>query len=338
MGGQENRIIKDWYHLPPFDNVAQGLADGVPVENGLTGRAVRTGKTVLLGDVSKSPEYLNVLPEVKSEMAIPVKIGETVVAVLDLESHIRNALDASDQMSMETLAHALATAIQNANSYHALERINAQLAETARMKDEIVQIVAHDFRSPLTVIRGYMDHLLKKEEWKDERQKEIMETVSAQAQRLQKRLAEATLKASRLDSGDLSFSMEKLDFQSFLQRLIFPWSEKHTFTLEVQPNLPLIHADAGRLQEVMENLLSNAIKNSPGGGKITIRAGSPARRSSKYVEAPDSDLFLLVSIVDEGIGIPADKRDLLFRRFTRIHDMRRIEGIGLGLYIAKKDD
>ena len=271
---------------------------------------------MVLDDVAKASEYLNVLPEVKSEMAVPVKIGETVVAVLDLESDRRGAFDESDRISMETLAHALATAIQNANSYHALERINAQLAETARMKDEIVQIVAHDFRSPLTVIRGYMDHLLKKEDWKDERQREIMETVSAQAQRLQ-RLAEATLKASRLDSGDLSFSMEKLDFQSFLQRLIFPWSEKHTFALEVQPNLPLIHADAGRLQEVMENLLSNAIKYSPSGGKITIRARS-ARRAQlpDYLEPPESELFLLVSVSDEGIGIPADKRDLLFRRFT----------------------
>jgi signal transduction histidine kinase len=258
------------------------------------------------------------------------------VAVLDLQSDLRNAFDESDRLSMETLAHALGTAIQNANSYHALEKINAQLAETARMKDEIVQIVAHDFRSPLTVIRGYMDHLLKKEEWKDERQKEIMETVSYQAIRLQ-RLAEATLKASRLDSGDISFSYEKVDFQSFLQRLVFPWSEKHTFVQEVEDSLPLIHADAGRLQEVMENLLSNAIKYSPNGGKITITARKAYRSDlPEDLDLPDAGVFLVVSVSDEGIGIPPHKRELLFRRFTRLHEIRRVEGIGLGLYIAKK--
>lgn len=333
---EDGAVIKDWYHLPRFDAVTEELRDGIPIQRGLTGRAARTGKTVIVSDIRKSGEYLNLLPEIRSEMAIPVKLGDSVVAVLDLESDLRNAFDESDRLSMETLAHALSTAIQNAYSYQALELINEQLAETARMKDEIVQIVAHDFRSPLTVIRGYMDHLLKKDVWKDQRQKEIMETVSLQAQRLQ-RLAEATLKASRLDSGDISFSYEKVDFTSFLQRLVFPWSEKHSFVMDAEKDLPLIRADAGRLQEVMENLLSNAIKYSPQGGKVTIRARKAQRSELPAdVDLPESESYLVVSVSDEGIGIPHEKRELLFRRFTRLHEIRRIEGIGLGLYIAKR--
>ncbi|HJZ13392.1 MAG TPA: GAF domain-containing protein, partial [Acidobacteriota bacterium] len=332
---EEAKVIEHWYYSPKFEILKDAIRQ-IPIDKGLVGKAVRTGKSILVRDTAQSEDYLKVLDEVRSELVTPVKMGDRVVAVLDLESDRVGAFDESDQVIMEILANALSTALQNADSYSRMERINKQLADVAKMKDEIVQIVAHDFRSPLTVIRGYMDFLLKRGDWKDEKQKEIMETVSLQAQRLQK-LAEATLKASRLDAGDIAFSYEKLDFKSFLQRLIFPWSEKHKFVVTTEPNLPLVKADAGRLHEVIENLLSNAIKYSPDGGTIEVSA----RKTAPSELPPDlfadsSNAFLLVSVSDEGIGIPQDKRRLLFQRFTRIHENRRIEGIGLGLYIAKK--
>jgi signal transduction histidine kinase len=338
MVDHELQVIKDWELLPHFEEIIQSENPAIPFTRGLTGKAVRTGKNILVNDTSKSSEYLDVLRDVNSEMVMPIRIGDEIVAVLDLQSDRVGAFDESDQLIMETLAHALGSALQNADLYARLERSNTQLAETIRMKDEIVQIVAHDFRSPLTVIRGYVDFLLKKGEWKDERQKEVMETVALQAQRLQ-RLAEATLKASRLDSGDIAFSYEKLDFSSFLQRLIFPWSEKHKFVTNLDQDLPLIKADGGRLQEILENLLSNAIKYSPDGGTIEVTArrmtADQLPGELEMGEINPGEEFLQICISDEGIGIPADKRDLLFKRFSRVHDDRRTEGIGLGLYIAK---
>ncbi len=330
---QEEKVLKDWYFLPKFDK----QVPKIPFEKGLTGRAVRTGKAVLVNNTADEPDYIPIFEEVRSEVVMPVRIGDAVVAIIDLQSDRLNAFDDSDLLILETLAHAVSTALQNAASYQRMERINEKLAQIAQQKDEIVQIVAHDFRSPLTVIRGYMDFLLKKGDWKDERQKEIMETVSLQALRLQK-LAEATLKASRLDSGEISFSYEKLDFQSFLRRLILPWSEKHEFKLHAPPDLPLIRADSGRMQEVMENLLSNAINYSPEGGTIEVSVRTiPANDlPDGFVSEEGPKRYLVVSVADEGIGIPAEKKQLLFQRFSRVHDNKRIEGIGLGLYIAKK--
>ena len=329
----ENGVLKDWCFLPKFD---KDVPD-IPFAQGLTGRAVRTGKMVLVNDTASDPDYVSVFDEVQSEVVMPVRIGETVVGILDLQSDRVNAFDDSDLLIVETLAHAVGTALQNADSYQRLERINTKLAQTAQQKDEIVQIVAHDFRSPLTVIRGYMDFLLKKGDWKNERQKEIMETVSLQAQRLQK-LAEATLKASRLDSDEISFSFEKVDFHAFLKHLIVPWSEKHTFLLKPDTDLPLIQADTGRLQEVMENLLSNAIKYSPEGGtiQVTARCVETNKLPEELFDQEAHARYLLVSVSDEGIGIPEEKRKLLFNRFSRLREDKRIEGIGLGLYIAKK--
>ncbi|HEY7160065.1 MAG TPA: ATP-binding protein, partial [Acidobacteriota bacterium] len=309
----------------------------VPFHRGLAGKAAHSGKTLYAGNLSSDQEAFLFLPEVKSEIACPVKLGDTVIAVLDIQSDQKNAFDDSDRLVIETIGNAWGSAIQNANAYQNLEKINAQLEEASRMKDEVLQIVAHDFRSPLTVIRGYLDQIIRKEKWLDTQQKEIMLTVSQQAFRLQT-LADATLKASRFDSGDISFSFEKTDFGSFLRNLLLPWSEKHNFVVKTQKNLPLVRADGGRLQEAMENLISNAIKYSPDGGDITVRVRAISREefpSELKSDGPHGN-FILVSISDQGIGIPAEKRELLFRRFARIHDSRRIEGAGLGLYITKK--
>jgi signal transduction histidine kinase len=309
----------------------------VPFHRGLVGKAVNSGKTLFAGNLSSEKDEFLFLPEVKSEMACPVKIGDTVVAVLDIQSDQRDAFDDSDRLVIETISSALGSAIQNANAYQNLEKINAQLEEASRMKDEVLQIVAHDFRSPLTVIRGYLDQIIRKEKWLDIQQKEILLTVSQQAFRLQT-LADATLKASRFDSGDIPFSFEKTDFTSFLRNLLLPWSEKHNFAVKTPKDLPLVKADGGRLQEAMENLISNAIKYSPDGGDISIRVRKILREeipSDLKMDVPHGN-FVLVSISDNGIGIPPEKKDLLFRRFARIHDSRRIEGAGLGLYITKK--
>lgn len=309
----------------------------VPFHRGLAGKAVNSGKTLYAGNLSSEKDEFLFLPEVKSEIACPVKIGDAVVAILDIQSDKPDAFDDSDRLVIETISSALGSAIQNANAYQNLEKINAQLEEASRMKDEVLQIVAHDFRSPLTVIRGYLDQIIRKEKWLDIQQKEILLTVSQQAFRLQT-LADATLKASRFDSGDISFSFEKTDFASFLRNLLLPWSEKHNFAVKTQKDLPLVKADGGRLQEAMENLISNAIKYSPDGGDISIRVRKISREEipSELKSDTSHGNFVLVSISDNGIGIPAEKKDLLFRRFARIHDSRRIEGAGLGLYITKK--
>ena len=141
------------------------------------------------------------------------------------------------------------------------------------------------------MIRGYLDQIIRKEKWLDTQQKEIMLTVSQQAFRLQT-LADATLKASRFDSGDIPFSFEKTDFLSFLRNLLLPWSEKHNFVVKTPKSLPLIKADASRLQEAMENLISNAIKYSPDGGDITIRV----RTVSREEISPNLDLMRRTAI------------------------------------------
>ena len=85
---------------------------------------------------------------------------------------------------------------------------------------------------------------------------------------------------------------------------------EHNFVVKTQKNLPLIKADASRLQEAMENLISNAIKYSPDGGDITIRVRGVSRDeiSPEFRSDTTHGNFLLVSISDQGIGIPPEKK------------------------------
>jgi signal transduction histidine kinase len=101
----------------------------------------------------------------------------------------------------------------------------------------------------------------------------------------------------------------------------------HKFVVNIEPNLPDVLVDRDKFGEVIGNLLSNAVKYSPNGGSITISAG----------HEPQSHR-VVVSVIDEGIGIGPEDEGSLFTTFHRIQrpETRSIKGSGLGLYIAKE--
>jgi putative methionine-R-sulfoxide reductase with GAF domain len=114
----EEGVLKDWYFLPKFDKDVPSI----PFSQGITGRAVRTGKAVIVNSTAEDPDYVTVFEEVQSEVVMPIRIGETIVAIIDLQSDRLNAFDDSDLMILETLANAISTALQNADSYQPSKR------------------------------------------------------------------------------------------------------------------------------------------------------------------------------------------------------------------------
>src|SRR5262249_37803490 len=153
---------------------------------------------------------------------------------------------------------------------------------------ELVNIVAHDFRAPLSAILGYAELL----EWKAdapaadrvERAEAIIRAATSMAHRVEK-----TLKTTRLETGQLPFEVWVVDIGAKLQEVIsrFPGDPTRPITLD-RPDYPLpAWADGDRVAEVVENLLSNAAKYSPDGGAIRVTA----RREKE---------MLAVSVSDEG--------------------------------------
>jgi signal transduction histidine kinase len=297
-----------------------------PVTAGITGRAMREKRTVIVSDVAEDPDAIRVLPGTRSEVAVPILSGGEVVAVLDVESDALSAFDRGQVITLETLADGIGISLRNAELFQALEQTNAKLVELDRLKSELVNIVAHDFRAPLAGVLGYAELL----EWKadaprDERvdqAKAIIRSATHMAN-----LVDKTLKTTRLETGHFPFEFSLVDLGAKAREVIarIPEEPRHPLGVEI-PDEPLpCWADPDRVTEVLENLLSNAVKYSPEGGDVVLEL----RRERETA---------VVRVTDRGIGIAPKDQERLFRPFSRVRDQRTagIQGSGLGLYICER--
>jgi PAS domain S-box-containing protein len=201
--------------------------------------------------------------------------------------------------------------------------------ELAQAKSEFVSIVSHELRTPMTSIKGYTDLVLKGAVGElNEQQTRFLSTVKSNVDRMAD-LVQDLLDMSRIEAGRLRLKLEALD----LKQVVYEVSEtvaeavrKQGLTLEVdiEPALPVVHADRNRVIQVLLNLVSNAYRYTPAGGRI-------------IVSVHPIDGAVQVDVADTGIGIPEDEQETIFERFYRAdHPMvRQQTGTGLGLPIAR---
>lgn len=297
-----------------------------PLGSGITGRAMREKRTVIVGEVRDEPDYVSVLESTRSEVAIPVLSGDDVVAVLNVESQEPRAFGRSEVMTLETLADGIGIILRNAELFKALEETNARLVELDRLKSEVVNVVAHDFRAPLAGVLGHAEVL----EWQanataEERAESARAIVRAATHMAS--LVDKTLKTTRLETGHFPFDFGLTDLAAIVREVLGRRLEdkNHSVTAEIPEDPVPVWADRDRLAEVVENLLSNATKYSPAGGPIRL-------------EVRVVDEVASVRVEDAGLGIAPEHLGKLFRPFSRIRTPRTagIEGSGLGLYICER--
>ncbi len=299
------------------------------VEQGIVGWVARNGEKVLSNDVSRDPRYLAYeYHNTKSELALPIRIDGTVVGVLNVEDTQLHAFDEMDAMVLETLSDQLGIALKNAKLYDEVQKANLKLTELDKMKSEFLGIVSHDFRSPLSSIILAGKALLKNESVRSmARVKEYLQIIVEQANRLNQ-LAEDTLSITRMESGKLSYYFKIVNVERLIQDAasMVRFTSRHTFEYRIDPAVAFIKGDQTKLRQVVQNLISNAVRYSPHGGKVTVSADD---------QGPEK---ILISVADEGIGIPADQVGKLFRKFARVDsgEAREIKGAGLGLWICRE--
>ena len=203
------------------------------------------------------------------------------------------------------------------------------ITEQKRMehaKDEMLSSVSHEMRTPLTAMLGFIEFLLENEVDK-EQERDFLQTVLRETQRLND-LISNFLDLQRLSADLENYQLEPFAVSTLLNEsshLFAMASRKHRIIVECPDRLPKVMGDSKRLQQVMKNLLSNAIKYSPAGGTITLGAHQEGNE-------------IVVSVKDEGLGIPQQALTKIFTRFYRVDDSdRRIPGgIGLGLALVKE--
>ncbi len=197
--------------------------------------------------------------------------------------------------------------------------------EMERLKDELLSAVSHEMRTPLTAILGFSEYMLENEVPLEEQQGHI-ETLYREAERLNALIGNF-LQLQRLKARKEKYFLQELAVRNLIESAADPFrlaSTKHRILIDCPPSLPPVDADEDAMRQVLENLLSNALKYSPA-GVITVAACQQENE-------------LLLSVRDQGIGIPPGELERIFERFYRVDntDRRGIGGTGLGLALVKE--
>lgn len=231
----------------------------------------------------------------------------------------------SDTEMLSILCGQAAIAIENARLFKEIQQAYAELQELDRLKSEFINIAAHELRTPLSILIGHASLLVEE---LDGAAGERLQIIMRNAMRL-RTLVKDMVTLRYLESGEARLYLEQCDLGELLEtstsdvRLLAE-DKQQTVNILVEEGLLPIVADRQRLNLVLNNLLSNAFKFTPEKGVVTIRG---------WLEGSD----LLISVQDNGIGIPANELSHIFERFYQVEDSltREHEGIGLGLAIVK---
>ena len=281
-------------------------------------RAVSTGDA-FIESASRSDGALLDEGERRAAIRIPGSLGQTRY-ILDIHSDRR--LHQADVFAAGLLGQYFAVAARNVELYGELQARRAAVVELNQVKNDLIAMLAHDFKGPLTTIVGFADVLAEDERF-DEESRKFLTMISSSAMRLAS-LATDTLALSRLEQNELTLELEEFDLVALVKDIVRVFSVTRAIDLRTDRPELVIGGDPARLRQVFENLIGNAIKYSPGGEPIEVFL----RAKGRGVE---------VSVRDHGIGIPEADKVKLFGRFARAQNARAlgISGTGFGLYLTK---
>ncbi|OQX64860.1 MAG: hypothetical protein B5M51_02385 [Anaerolinea sp. 4484_236] len=295
-------------------------------------QAARTLEVVIVDDTSNDPLFLAhpLLPDTRSEMAIPMIVADQLIGILDVEADVANRFTEDDVRTYSTLASQTAVALQNAQLYAEQIKTVERLRELDRLKSSFLANMSHELRTPLNSISGFTQVLLEELDGPltDEMQDDLG-LIEKNAEHLL-RLINEVLDMAKIEAGQMNIFMEPVNIHELLndiQQTNEPLTRKNELTLELKNNIPvdlMMMADSMRLQQVMINLIGNAIKFTKKGG-ITI-------------DAEKEKDNILVRIIDTGIGIPPNNLDTIFEAFSQVDSSttRKAGGTGLGLPISRR--
>ena len=205
--------------------------------------------------------------------------------------------------------------------------------KTDRERRDFVSNVSHELRTPLTSLKSYSE-ALSDGAWKDaDLAPQFLEVIQSESNRMI-RMISNLLNLSKMDGGQIVLNKEYVDLKRIIDHIL----DRINFTLQSESDQPnheivreftsrdiYVEIDQDRMTQVIDNLLNNAMKYSPDGGKITVRI-------------EDNHQSVVISVIDQGLGISKSDQEHLFERFYRVDKARSREqgGSGLGLAISKE--
>jgi signal transduction histidine kinase/CheY-like chemotaxis protein len=266
-------------------------------------------------------------------------IGSIGLDIIDRDWHFT----AEEHETCLTIAGQVALAINNARLYE-------QAIASNRLKSEFLANMSHELRTPLNAIIGYSELLLSQVYGElNSKQIDRLMRVNTGGKHLLE-LINDVLDLSKIEAGQMELSLDALSVTEVVYDAIADVTPQADakglkLNLRLHPDLPNIHADAGRIRQILTNLLDNAVKFTHTGSislEVTfasLRDGFTlsGRIPPEYVRAADGD-WLSIAVTDTGIGISQEDQAIIFDAFRQADgsSIRKYEGTGLGLAITQQ--
>ena len=203
----------------------------------------------------------------------------------------------------------------------------AALRQADRIKSEFLAAMSHDFRSPLTVVRGAVELLLgERPGTLTSAQRELAESAERNVRRLEDFTAQL-LEMARLEEGQIALDKEEIDAIALVRDVVADHAvlakqKRQWISLDVDPDPPRVVADRSKMHQALANLIVNAIRYAPNGTPILVAAH---RRGDA----------LRIEVRDHGPGVATEDRQRIFDKFFRGRNADGTPGSGLGLAIAR---
>lgn len=233
-----------------------------------------------------------------------------------------------------------------------LTKANEALARTDAMKSRFINLAAHELRTPLAAVHGYLSLLTASDSslmvYGDEKTQQIVEGVVTGVDRL-RGIVQDMLDVTRIEAGTLQLKHAPIGLSLILDKIKRDFKNvvarrQQTLIVADAHHIPTLWADGERVTQILRNLVSNAVKYTPDGGTIEIKVDMLGDSSAFAQNSPTSQPFVKITVSDTGVGIAAEDQDRIFENFYEVRDIERHStsktefmggGAGLGLAIAR---
>jgi signal transduction histidine kinase len=307
----------------------RALIGPIPRGRGVLGKVIREGRALRITDLSRDPESTGFPPHhppMRSFLGVPVRGRDGILGNLYLtEKAGGGPFTEEDEHLCGLLAGMAATAVENARHHEESARLLADVQALLRSRERFFAMVNHEMRNSIAAVHGWAEMLVRR---KDPASvpKAAFEVLEAAQSAVA--LINDLLDLSRLDEDRLKPVLRETDCGVILQRAISKVTPAaHGRGIAVHREAPAdpcsCHTDAHRVEQILVNLLTNAIRHSPDGSQV-------------WVTVTHEPGQLLVRVLDEGVGIPAENLDRVFDIYYTKAGEEGAVGIGLGLPLSRR--
>jgi signal transduction histidine kinase len=300
-------------------NIEQPTMRGlvVPLEGSIAGWMVRNRKPVRISDAHQDPRHFDDVEQIthlktQSLLGIPLIAKDKVVGVLEVINKRLREFSDTDEDLLLVLGAQAAIAIENTRLFQ---------------QSDLISEFVHELRTPLASL-STATYLLLRPEISKQQHDQIIHNIHSEAMSLNA-LASSFLDLARLESGRILFRFSPFNLTDLLYECkdvmqVRAQEENIRMLVDAPDNLQQLEADRDKIKQVVLNLLSNSIKYNRPEGSVTL--------GGRVIDGEMS-----ISVIDTGIGIPAEAMPRLFEKFYRVRESEnKADGTGLGLSICKQ--